>query len=180
MAIEDKRAARRQKHQAPVAHESARLVVQERRDQLGVDRNIERRRQRPQADRAGRSRRRRPIQLEQEAPRDVEDPPGRIESRAARSRPRPRAGSREGTKQSHRRLGPRAAAQPERDLDRHHDLPSRSAARASAAAIRSRHPGAGSPPINRRGPPHRPVRQPRGDFVPAHEEHAHELTTPAR
>ncbi len=122
MAIEDQGATLGQQHQAPVADQSTGLVVQKRRDQKGAHRNIKPGSQGTQADRAGKHAGRRTIELDKKATRDVEDPRRRIEIQP-RAACQDRTGVGRRYEQSHRRLGPRAAAQPERDLDQVHDLP---------------------------------------------------------
>ena len=80
VAVEEQGTRVRPEYQAPVANQSTRLVGQERRDQLGVDRHIECPGDRAKADRPGHRASRRPLQLQQKASRDVESSSGAIET----------------------------------------------------------------------------------------------------
>ena len=81
-AIEPEDATARQEDQPPVAHQAGRLIVQEGRDELGVDGQVEIRGQRAEAGRARDRLGQRPLELEQEAPGDVVDPARRVEAQS--------------------------------------------------------------------------------------------------
>ncbi len=153
LAIEAEHRPARQQDQTAVAYQAGRLVIQQRGDQLGVDRDEQVGRQlaEPRGTRH-RPRSRRP-ELQQEPPGDVVDAARGVE-------PQPRAEREQrgrvpaGDEQGRRRRGDAdvAATELEWDLDRHGIPPSPRPARRSAAAIRSAAAFEGSPPIKRLEP----------------------------
>ena len=80
-AIEQQDAAIRREDQPRVAHHAGRFVIEQCGNEIGIDRDVKSRRQRAQTHRTGTCERagHRPIQDEQEAPRDVEEPVCRVD-----------------------------------------------------------------------------------------------------